>query len=189
MLLNKLGCFLTIVFIAGNIWVINAKKLNDINDREYAEIVRSFYPGKDIWHFKYSSMRISVYYSNDLHFILLTSDYSSVRGYRGISRLMLNIKADGEIGDIILLGSEDTPRWVDRIKASGFLRMFIGDKNNLEERIDAVSGATMTCNAIMRAVTDSIEKSRSLRKIILWDTVTECPVLNDQSIPLKEIKF
>lgn len=92
-----------------------------------------------------------------LGFVLHTSPEADfIRGYTGPSDVLLALDATGRVTGARLLDSEDTADHVAAIEDSGrFWRGFhglaLGDPGR--PRIDAVSGSTLTSDAIVNAVT------------------------------------
>lgn len=86
---------------------------------------------------------------------------ASCRGYAGAVPVMLAIDMESRISGIQVLSNEETPGLGKKVEESSFLGQFIGrslDKELLvrhdapdEQRIDAVSGATISSRAVTEA--------------------------------------
>jgi len=88
---------------------------------------------------------------------LLTADYSDVEGYRGVTNSLVLIDLEGVIREIKVVESEDTPPYVRRVVRKGFLDQFKGLKPGVAPEVDAVTGATMTCDAIRDSLVETMK--------------------------------
>lgn len=85
-------------------------------------------------------------------------------GFGGEMSLLVGMKADGEITGIVPLGHEETPAYFRSVAAEGFFERFVG-RNAVKDfsDIDAVTGATVTCDAArsdIAAAARAVAKSR-----------------------------
>ncbi len=103
-----------------------------------------------------------------LGFVLRTApDSDFVVGYSGSADVLLGIGPDGRIRGARILSSGDTPAHVDEVRnADGFwqsLRGWAPLTDHLSD-VDAVSGSTLTCAAIVESIPLRVRGSlRSLR--------------------------
>lgn len=88
-------------------------------------------------------------------FVVTSSPHmDSIIGYSGPTPVMIALDADGRIAGIHLLQHTETPGFIRRLEAAGFLQAW--DGLSMEEtaarEVDAVSGATMSSEAIAATV-------------------------------------
>ena len=87
------------------------------------------------------------------------------RGYNGKVGVFAHTDTDGQIIGLELARHSETPSYVDRIKRDGFLGRVVNFNIRefaYDEPLDAVSGATVTCNAILEAVRYSYLEAEEL---------------------------
>lgn len=82
-------------------------------------------------------------------YFLRSSDICHLQGYQGETVLGIFLDASWQITQVIIVNSEDTPRFVRRVNRASFLRQFI---HPALENVRAVSGATFTSEAIKETV-------------------------------------
>ncbi|MBN1197107.1 MAG: FMN-binding protein [Candidatus Aminicenantes bacterium] len=88
---------------------------------------------------------------------LFTADYSQVEGYRGITNCLVLMELNGAVKEVKVVESEDTPPYVKRLIREGFLDQLVGLKPAQTAEVDAVSGATITCDAIRDSVVETLQ--------------------------------
>ncbi|MCF1184586.1 FMN-binding protein [Marichromatium gracile] len=85
---------------------------------------------------------------------------SRVRGFAGPLRIGVYLDAEGGVRELVLLESRETPSYLHRVERAGFY-----DRARSVEiapglqRIDAVSGATLTSQALARALDELIDSA------------------------------
>jgi len=87
---------------------------------------------------------------------LFTADYSQVEGYRGITNCLVLLDLNGVVKEVKVVESEDTPPYVQRLIRMGFLEQLVGLKPGQTPEVDAVSGATITCDAIRDSLVETL---------------------------------
>lgn len=88
---------------------------------------------------------------------LFTEDYSQVEGYRGITNCLVLLELNGAVKEVKVVESEDTPPYVKRLIREGFLEQLVGLRPAQIPEVDAVSGATITCDAIRDSVVETLQ--------------------------------
>ncbi|MDY0295730.1 MAG: FMN-binding protein [Acidobacteriota bacterium] len=88
---------------------------------------------------------------------LFTADYSQIEGYRGITNCLVLLNLQGVVQEVRVVESEDTPPYVKRLIRKGFLEQLVGLKPDQTPQVDAVSGATITCDAIRDSVSATLQ--------------------------------
>ncbi len=79
----------------------------------------------------------------------LTND---IKGYAGPIKLAIFIKPDGTITKISYLGSDETTSYIEKIRNLGFFDQFSRMNLFQNQSVDAISGATLSTQAIARSV-------------------------------------
>lgn len=98
---------------------------------------------------------------NTVGFAVTTRDKS----YGGEIEVMTGLSADGEITGVEILAIDDTPGLGMNAKKDGFRNEYLGKKGNLtvsksasaDDEIQAITGATITSNAVTRCVNKAAE--------------------------------
>lgn len=93
---------------------------------------------------------------------MFTAEYSEAEGYRGITNSLVLLDLQGVIREVKVVDSEDTPPYVRRVVRKGFLEQFKELKPGDSPEVDAVTGATMTCEAIEQSVKETLEAFSAL---------------------------
>lgn len=83
-------------------------------------------------------------------YIIMSSDYVREYGYSGETNLIVIFNNEGNIKNVSIYESGDTPAFVRKISNSSFLEQFVDSSK--ESKIDAVSGATITSNTIEKTI-------------------------------------
>ena len=86
--------------------------------------------------------------------ILLTSPVAdNIVGFSGPVPLLIGVDLKKNIVGVLLLENRETAEYVVQIENSGLLSQWDGlsGKEALEKNVDAVSGATLTSNAVIRS--------------------------------------
>ena len=98
------------------------------------------------------SCRVAIHIDEDGNrlYYVQSDDFCRIRGYNGITSLEIVMDHSGEIRMVRVMESEDTRSFVRRVVRSSFLDQFIGYRG--EEGLNAVTGATMTSEAIIKSV-------------------------------------
>lgn len=73
-------------------------------------------------------------------------------GYDGPIEILTGINMDGEITGIEILSQSETPGLGDRITEEDFKDQFEGQSSDTELEVDALSGATVSRNAVVNGV-------------------------------------
>lgn len=91
----------------------------------------------------------------DGRFLLVTSRYALVRGYRGPTVLSIVLDANGTVAQVSLLRSADTKKFVDRLRRK--LPQLLGQSLSAKDRRPlAVTGATKTTTGVNATVEQAL---------------------------------
>lgn len=144
---------------------------------------------------------------NDLRLIVLTGDYAEIKGYRGWTNCFILMDKECRVMDVKVVDSMDTPPYVKRVVKKGYLNNFIDHKykegasehhrgrhahrkghrhgHNRHGSVDAVSGATMTSDAIKASVEKSLEEFKKIFAALKFKAGE--PVSDNKEISIKKI--
>lgn len=124
-----------------------------INQPDWQEDLQNLYPKVQIEALTDSTSQFSMQ-KNGQHFYLSVATENS---YGGPLTLASVIDQQGKIQSVELLSHGDTPAYIQKLRYKGYFRQFKGKKADYLPEAgnnwDAVSGATLSSNAIMRANT------------------------------------
>ncbi|MBO5645185.1 MAG: FMN-binding protein, partial [Lentisphaeria bacterium] len=85
-------------------------------------------------------------------YILTAPDKKYVRteGFNAYINTAVVLNKEGKITGVVIGKHEETPRFMDKIRNAGFMKRWNGKtvKEAKELKVDAVSGATYSCEAI-----------------------------------------
>ena len=85
---------------------------------------------------------------------------SEAEGWGGPLIIGIRASAEGKIAEILNLGNKETPAYFEKLKKNRFFRQFAGKKVSadflLDEDINAVSGATISCQGFTTAVRNAM---------------------------------
>ena len=135
------------------------KKLTVIDDPKFMEICEELTGNTSATLQKNEEGRYATWHSasGDVEgYFLITSDYSRPRGYRGATAVGLTLDPKGTILSARIIESTDTKDYVERIAEEGFPEKFLGLMADSTIEVDAISGATRTCDAIRKAIMDTL---------------------------------
>lgn len=83
----------------------------------------------------------------------------NIRGYAGDINVGVMLNADGSIAEVYHISSKETESYLQKIKNAGYYEQYQHTSlTNGEQQIDAVSGATLTTEAIAKTITALIHK-------------------------------
>lgn len=152
--------------------------VNDITD-DFSHIGHDTVTGK---HIVYNSEN-----EKEFYFILSDPQCSHIRGFGGNVPFALVVGEGDIIKNLILLDHYETQSWIDDLNKVDFFDTWNGLKLNeaYEKDVDAVSGATMTSEAVIRCMTvrigDFLEadvaETKKKSKQNLWGILASIVVL------------
>ena len=99
---------------------------------------------------KESSENITYY--NDTLIINTSKIVTGIKGYAGNTPLEIHITPDGYISNVIPLKNLESPRFFKSLEKKGLYSQWIGltADEAIEKRVDAISGATVSSNAVIK---------------------------------------
>ena len=95
-------------------------------------------------------------------YFLITSDFVRPKGYQGATAVGVEIDTESKIISAEIIESLDTKTYIRKIKRKKFMSQFCGHSCQKIEA-QAVSGATMTCNAIEQSIRKTLEIFQPLK--------------------------
>ena len=88
-----------------------------------------------------------------------TEIIKNIRGYAGDINVGIMLNADGSIADVYHVSSKETESYLQKIKTTGYYEQYKeAALTKGEQKIDAVSGATLTSEAIAKTVSALVHK-------------------------------
>ncbi|MFW6449760.1 MAG: FMN-binding protein [Nanoarchaeota archaeon] len=91
---------------------------------------------------------------NRLGHAVITESY----GYQSEIRLLVGYKDNQTISSVVILNQEETPGVGSKVEEQSFLSQFKGVSKDEFNNIDAISGATISSEAVVEAAKDSFEE-------------------------------
>lgn len=131
---------------------------------------------------------------NQTALILRTSPLGDhITGFSGPTDLLLIADLEGQIQHVRILGSRDTREHLQKILDDpNFLTTLASQSlTDLQQgtRIDAVSGATLTCLAMMESIRFVLNYSKNLPDSLTDDSVTDDSLANDSALAPASLRF
>lgn len=130
--------------------------------------VYAYFPDADSWE-KREVSTFEIFKSNKkIGTILYSAPYTnSILGYQGPVPLLIVLDEEESVRDVVLLGNNESPEYVNLVKESGLFERWNQMKINeaVSMKVDAVSGATYTSQGVIEtmayrlAVYNELEKS------------------------------
>ncbi len=147
---ERLLAVLALFLIAGA-WVLGSFRAQS----DLMPVIEQAMPAAD--HFERESSDIFAAWGDTAEETLLGYVVlGSGSGYGGPLEMAVAVSPAGEILNAVVVGSKETPAWMDRIEGSGLVASLLGksyaDPFVLGEDVDGVTGATYTSRAIAEAV-------------------------------------
>jgi len=168
---------LLITFLFFNSLGLNAKKSHNtlesarMNDKEFITEIRELFPENEIKIINSTVGRFAVATSDStVHIALSTSDYTSFKGYKGYSNLLIILDHDGNIETIIFVLSDDTKPYVQNILKSKIFSVLSKQNIETDERPSyLVSGATITSNVFTESINKTLDSFKQIYKYLEFD--------------------
>ncbi len=91
--------------------------------------------------------------------------YTRTEGFNGFINTAVILDNNGKISGIAIGKHRETPRFIDKIRRSGFMKRWNGKhiKEADKHKVDAVSGATYSCEAIKSELKVIFENNQRLK--------------------------
>ena len=115
------------------------------------------------------AQQAQVYAVQGRHFALLsghrllvvTDEYARHKGYKGVSTLGIVLTRRLRVSRIVFIDSPDTPTYIKVVRMR--IRVLLGQKLRQSRRpVLAITGATATCDAVTRTVSETLDALASL---------------------------
>ena len=139
---------------------------HELKDKRFIDTVKSETSSDDFKAFVYNNNKFAVITQNDsINFFIISTDYSVVKGYQGTTTVGIILNQDLTVQRLNIIRSQETAAYIKRMNSMGFSNRFKGYKKG--DKIEIISGATMTCNAIIQSVDECIDKFRPIAEAYL----------------------
>lgn len=164
----KLGLILLIItsvagFILGGVNSMTAGIIEERAIEESLDAIEAFFPGLDDAGvvddgdiLAYELVE-EVYEVLEGDAIIGYTIKTVANGYDGPVEILTGINMDGEIQGIEILSQSETPGLGDRITEEDFKEQFVGQSTDSELEVDALSGATVSRNAVVNGVSAAMD--------------------------------
>ena len=134
----------------------------DYTDQDYLDTIRAITKTGSIKAYTVDELRYAIITESDtIRYFILSTDYSQVKGYRGITTLGLILNSDLTVHHVEIISSQDTRSYITRINAMGLMQRLIGYKAG--DQVELVTGATMTSDAIIKTIDESITRFKEIK--------------------------
>ena len=94
--------------------------------------------------------------SNDITYLESTSLLQHIRGYAGPVNIGLFVNSNGKVLSVHHVSSKETESYLRKIEKAGFYDQFSNLKLKGDHKLDAISGATLTSEAIAETTTQLV---------------------------------
>ncbi len=160
-----LTLFLLLLFLIPH-YSFAAKSLKkEIDDEMFIKIAKKASKSKEVTLRKKDSVRYIYFKSKQCEgYVILSSDFIQIKGYNGPTNLAIVMGMDLKIQRVVIIETMDTGEYINYLKKNGFLKRFIGLSMDSVENIDAISGCTISSEAIKKTIAIALEKFGSLLK-------------------------
>lgn len=159
MIKNQMRILLSIIIFCSHLFAIpQYSELPEVNLEKFYSIAKRVTEADKIEIYKSKIGRFAFYKKDKTYgFALLTGDYALFEGYRGPTSVALVFNSKGIISKCSMVRSRDTRSYVYLLVREGFLDKFKDFQINNSIKVDAISEATETCQAIQRSVQKTLE--------------------------------
>lgn len=157
--------YLIIVLLVCFTLSIYGNTLTESRDRRYNDLVEKELNTKAFTVYQNSAsntQKFAVFTDeNDktLYF-LVTTDFSRVKGYQGTTTVGVIFNDDFKVVRANIIRSQETASYVKRINTMGFMERFLNYQIGTD--VEIISGATLTCRAIIESIDESLNKVKPL---------------------------
>jgi Na+-translocating ferredoxin:NAD+ oxidoreductase RnfG subunit len=149
---------IVLLFIATN---LVANDFVQLNDQRFNESIKAVANTTEFRVYTYNENRFAVLTNQDsLRFFVLSTDYSRVIGYQGTTTLGIIFNQDMTVERLEIVRSQETAGYIRRLNRMGFPQRFDGFRKG--DEVEIITGATMTCEAMIESVNETIEKFGAL---------------------------
>jgi len=151
------------VFVFFNIILLNlfSQGLKYLNDEEYIKLIEKYVTSNKLTLKTIGDLRYVIINENDtVRYFILSSDYSQVRGYHGVTTLGIVLNKDMKVHHVQIVDSQDTRAYISRINAMGFMQRLVGYGKG--DQVELVTGATITAKAIIQTINESVERFKTV---------------------------
>ena len=113
-------------------------------------------------------------YNNDTLIINTSKIVTGIKGYSGSTPLEIHITPDGYISKVIPLKNSESPRFFKTLEKKRLYSQWIGltPEEAIQKRVDAISGATISSNAVIKTFKAGIQYAIN-NDVILQDDIKE----------------
>ncbi len=159
----KLGLILLVItsvagLILGGVNSMTAEIIEERAIEESLEAIETFFPDSDDANVVDDGDVLAYELVEEVYEVLEGENVigytikTVANGYDGPIEILTGINMDGEITGIEILSQTETPGLGDRITEEDFKEQFAGQSSDSELEVDALSGATVSRNAVVNGV-------------------------------------
>ncbi|MDD4155353.1 MAG: FMN-binding protein [Candidatus Cloacimonetes bacterium] len=145
--------------------IIVANEFGEVKDKKYLDLVKKEILIDDFEAYfsrrnpKQRLVKFNNENSENLFFIVST-DYSKHRGYQGTTTVGIVFNDSLKVIQANIIKSQETSSYIKRINSMGFMQRF---KEYIPgQKVELISGATLTCESIQVSINESLEKVKPL---------------------------
>jgi len=151
---------LCITFIA-----VYANSPKIISERDFTEEVKKNISSTEFITYSIDGYRYAKIAEPDTtRYFIISTDYSQVKGFNGTTTLGIVLNADLSVNNVRIIKSQDTHAYIRRLTSMGFLQRLQGFQK--DDSVDAITGATITCRAIVQTLNECIDKFANIIETI-----------------------
>lgn len=125
----------------------------ELNRPDWKNALQSLYPQATIASIDNSDVLFTMTQKNSDYYVSIATENS----FGGPLTVASIITSEGKVKSVDILNHSDTPAYIQKLKNAGYFRQFLRKEVDFlpvkDKNWDAVSGATLSSNAIMRANT------------------------------------
>jgi len=165
--INKVTIYISVFILFFSSFVFAKKNyvLADVSNNDYLKQVQELSGAKSAALYSSSLGRFAFFSKEGLSgYAFLSSDYALTKGYRGpTSVLFLLDKSGSKIIDVKLIESTDTRSYIDYLVKHKYFERYkevnavVDQKTSVSVGVDAVTGATRSCDAIKISIEKTME--------------------------------
>jgi len=131
------------------------------NDQSFNDNITSVATTDSFRAYTYESYRFAVLTNKDeIRFFVLSTDFSRVIGYQGTTTLGIIFNKELTVERLEIVRSQETAGYIRTLNRMGFPQRF--DGFNKGDAVEIITGATMTSDAMIESVNETIEKFKPI---------------------------
>ncbi len=156
--------YLILMILSLSLTILSANSFANVTDRKYLNMVKDeikteafeAYQSRSNPNYKFTVFTKE----HERLFFIVSTDYSRLKGYQGTTTLGIVFNDSLQVKQASIIRSQETASYIKRINAMGFMRKFADYRPG--DEVEIISGATMTCDAIIKSIDESLAKVKPL---------------------------